>query len=78
MLVGQPVVFGILEFKVGVAELALLSSEIFKVPGAVVCIAQLVLVVYAWAVLAAVRWAGATKWMNIRGADQTAKTSYKL
>lgn len=55
MLVGQPVVFGALELKVRVAELALLSSEIFEVLGAVVGVAQLILVVHSRAVLAAVR-----------------------
>lgn len=54
MLVGQPMVFGILELKVGVAELALLASEIFKVLRAVISVAQLILVVYSWAVLATV------------------------
>ena len=71
MLVGQPVVFGILEFKVGVAELALLGSEIFKVLGAVVCVAELVLVVHSRAVLAPVGGSVGRRWMNIRAARRT-------
>lgn len=54
MFVGQPMVFGILEFKVGVAELALLSSEILEVLWAVVRVAELILEVHSWAVLAAI------------------------
>ncbi len=54
-------VFGILELKVGVAELALLGSEVFKVLGAVVSVAQLVLVVNSWAVLATVGGTGGIK-----------------
>lgn len=54
MLVGEPVVFGILELKVRVAELALLGSEILEVLGAVISVAQLILIVYSWAVLATV------------------------
>lgn len=54
MLVGQPVVLGALELKVGVAQLALLGAEVFKVLGAVVSVAELVLVVHPRAVLAAV------------------------
>lgn len=54
MLVGQPVVLGVLELEVGVAELALLGSEILKVLGAVVGLAELILVVYPGAVLATV------------------------
>lgn len=54
MLVGQPVVFGILELEVRVAQLALLSSEVFEVLGTVVGVAELILVVHSWAVLAAV------------------------
>lgn len=70
MLVWQPVVFGVLELKVGVAELALLGSEVFKVFGAVVSVAQLILIVHSWAVLAAVGGPGGRKQMNMR-ADQT-------
>lgn len=47
-------VLGTLEFKVGVAQLALLGAEVFKVLGAVVSVAELVLVVHPRAVLAAV------------------------
>lgn len=47
-------VLGTLELKVGVAQLALLGAEVFKVLGAVVGVAELVLVVYPRAVLAAV------------------------
>lgn len=54
MLVGQPVVFGVLELKVGVAELALLGSEVFEVLGAVIRVAKLILIVDPRAVLAAV------------------------
>lgn len=54
ILVGQPVVFGILELKVRVAQLALLGSEVFEVPGTVVGVAELILVVHSWAVLATV------------------------
>lgn len=54
MLVGQPVVFGILELEVRVAQLALLGSEVFEVLGTVVGVAELILVVHSWAVLAAV------------------------
>lgn len=61
MLVGQPVVFGILKLKVGVAELALLGSVIFEVLGAVVSVAKLILVVYSWAVLATVGGSGERK-----------------
>lgn len=61
MLVGQPMVFGTLELKVGVAELALLGSEIFEVLGAVVSVAKLILVVYSWAVLATVGGSGERK-----------------
>lgn len=39
MLVGQPVVFTTLKLEVGVAELALLGSKVFKVLGAVVSVA---------------------------------------
>lgn len=39
MLVGQPVVFSILELEVGVAELALLGSKVFEVLGAVISVA---------------------------------------
>lgn len=60
-------VFGILKLKVGVPELALLGSEIFKMLGAVVSVAQLILVVYSWAVLATIGWSGTRKQMNIRG-----------
>lgn len=67
MLIRQPVVFGILELKVGVAILALLGSEIFKVLGAFVCVAQLVLVVDSRTVLAAVRGSAGGRWSNIRG-----------
>lgn len=77
MLVWQPMVFGILEFKVGVAELALLGSEVFKMLRAVVSVAQLILVVYSWAVLAAVGGPGVRKQMNIREADQTVSVSLK-
>lgn len=45
---------GALELKVGVAVLALLGAEILKVFGTVVGAAQLILVVHARAVLAAV------------------------
>lgn len=71
MLIGQPVVFGILKLKVGVAELALLGSEVFKMPGAVVCVAELILVVYSRAVLATVGGPGERNNVNIGGADQT-------
>lgn len=54
MLIREPVVFGILEFKVGVAKLALLGSEIFKVLRALVYVAQLVIIVDSRTVLAAV------------------------
>lgn len=54
MFVGQPVVFPILKLEVGVAELALLGSEVFKVLGAVIGVAELVLEVHSWAVLAAI------------------------
>lgn len=54
MLVGQPVVFSILKLEVGVAELALLGSKVFKVLGAVVGVTELVLEVHSWAVLAAI------------------------
>lgn len=54
MLVGQPVVFGILELKVWVAQLALLGAEVFEVLGTVVGVTELILVVHSWAVLAAV------------------------
>lgn len=54
MLVGQPVVFGVLELKVRVAQLALLGSEVLEVLGTVVGVAELILVVHSWAVLAAV------------------------
>lgn len=47
-------VLGALELKVGVAQLALLGAEVFKVLGAVVSVAELVLVVHPRAVLAAV------------------------
>lgn len=47
-------VSGILELEVGVAELALLGAEVFKVLGAVVSVAELVLVIHPRAVLAAV------------------------
>lgn len=76
MLVGQPMVFGILEFKVGVAELALLGSEIFEVLGAVVSVAQLILVVHSRAVLATVRGPAERKRMDIR-ADQTESSSLR-
>lgn len=69
-------VFGILELKVGVAELALLGSEIFEVLGAVVGVAQLILVVYSWAVLATVGGPAGRKRVNIR-ADQTVRSSLK-
>lgn len=39
MLVGQPVVFSILELEVGVTELALLGSKVFEVLGALVSVA---------------------------------------
>lgn len=58
MLVRQPVVFGILELKVGVSELALLSTEVLEVPGAVVGVAQLILVVYSRAVLTTIGGSG--------------------
>lgn len=51
-------VFGVLELKVGVSELALLRSEVLEVPGAVVRVAQLILVVYSRAVLTAVGGSG--------------------
>lgn len=54
VLVGQPVVLGALELEVGVAQLALLGAEVLKVLGAVVGVAELVLVVHPRAVLAAV------------------------
>ena len=54
MLIGKPVVFGILELKMRVSELALLGSEILKVFWAVVSVAELILVVYSRAVLATV------------------------
>lgn len=54
MLIGQPVVFGVLELEMRVAELALLGSEVFIVFRAVVVVAQLVLIVHSWAVLATV------------------------
>lgn len=54
MLVGQPVVFGILELEVRVAQLALLGSEVFEVLGAVYRVAELILVIHSWAVLATV------------------------
>lgn len=47
-------VFSILELEVGVAELALLGSKVFKVLGAVVGVAELVLEVHSRAVLAAI------------------------
>ena len=71
MLIGQPVVFGILKLKVGVAELALLRSEVFKMPRAVVCVAELILVVYSRAVLATIGRPGERNNVSIRGADQT-------
>lgn len=77
MLIGQPMVFGILELKVGVAELALLGSEILEVLRAVVSVAQLILVVYSWAVLAAVGGPGGRKPLNIRGADQAVSISFE-
>lgn len=77
MLIGLPMVFGILELKVGVAELALLGSEIFEVLGAVVSVAQLILIVYSWAVLATIGGSGGRKRMNIRGDDQTVSMSLK-
>lgn len=54
MLEGQPVVFGVLELEVRVAQLALLGSEVFEVLGTVVGVAELILVVHSWAVLATV------------------------
>lgn len=54
MLVRQPVVLGILKFKIGVARLALLCAEILKMLWAVVCVAELVFVVHSWAVLSTV------------------------
>ena len=77
MLIGQPVVFGILELEVGVAELALLGTEIFKVFGAVVNVAQLVLVVYSRAVLATVGGPEGGTWMKITGADQDSPLFFK-
>lgn len=64
MLVGQPVVFGILELEVGVAELALLGSEVFEVLGAVVRVAKLILVVNPRAVLAAIGGSAAKERMD--------------
>lgn len=54
MLVGQPVVLGVLELKVGVAQVTLLRSEVLKVLGAVGRVAKLILKVDARAILAAV------------------------
>lgn len=65
-------VSGILELKVGVAELALLGAEVFKVLGAVVSVAELVLVVHPRAVLAAVGWSEGEARKITREADQTA------
>ena len=47
-------VFGALELEVGVAELTLLSPEVLEVLGAVVGVAQLILVVHPGTVLSPV------------------------
>ena len=77
MLVGQPVVFGVLELEVGVAELALLRPEVLEVLGAVVGVAQLILVVDPRAVLAAVGWPGGGRRVNVRAAGQAASVSFR-
>lgn len=48
--------FGVLVLKVGVTKLTLLGSKVLKVLRAVICVAQLELVVDPWAVLTTVRW----------------------
>lgn len=64
-------VSAILELKVGVAELALLGAEVFKVLGAVVSVAELVLIVHPRAVLAAVGRSEEESRKMTREADQT-------
>lgn len=54
VLIGKPVVFGVLVFKVRVAMLTLLSSEVLKVFGTIICVAQLVLIVHPWTILTSV------------------------
>ena len=54
VFVGQPVVLGALELKVRVAELTLLGSEVLKVLGAFVGVAELVFVIDSRAVLTTV------------------------
>lgn len=66
-------VLGTLELKVGVAQLALLGAEVFKVLGAVVGVAELVLVVQPRAVLAAV---GGSE--EAGGAEEPSDTSATL
>lgn len=78
MLVRQPVVFGILKLKVGVSELALLGSEVLEVLGAVVSVAQLILVVHSWAVLATIGGSGeGNGWTSERQIRQSFKTKNK-
>lgn len=48
--------FSVLVLKVGVAELTLLGSKVLEVLGAVICVAQLKLIVDPWAVLTTIRW----------------------
>ena len=78
MFVGQPVVLGALELKVRVAKLALLGSEILKVLGAFVSVAELVFVVDSRAVLTTVGgpsgWGTQKKIGQTRGLDQTLST----
>ena len=54
MFVGQPVVLGVVVFKVGVPLLALLSSEVLEVLLALFCITKLVLEVNTRTVLTAI------------------------
>lgn len=51
MFIWQPVVFGILVFKVGITLLALLGSEVLKVFLAFFCITKLVLKINARTIL---------------------------
>lgn len=61
VFVGKPVVFSVLVFKVGVALLTLLCSEVLKVFGAIINVTQLVLIVHPWTVLTSIRWTNRQK-----------------
>jgi len=61
VFVGKPVVFSVLVFKVRVALLTLLCSEVLKVFGAIINVTELVLIVHPWTLLTSMRWTNREK-----------------